>query len=107
MKIMKFREDLSKQILAGTKTTTWRLFDDKDLSVGDVVSFFVWETGQKFACARIVCVDEKILKNLTDDDRDGHEQYVSDEQMYNELGLYYKCTVGPHTIVKVIKFEIL
>jgi len=31
MKTLKFREKLSKLILSGKKTTTWRLFDDKDL----------------------------------------------------------------------------
>lgn len=34
MKTIKFTPELSEQIIAGTKTSTWRLFDDKDLTVG-------------------------------------------------------------------------
>jgi len=34
MKTLKFAPDLCAQILAGTKTSTWRLFDDKNLMGG-------------------------------------------------------------------------
>jgi hypothetical protein len=36
-KTLKFREELCKLIMEGKKDSTWRLFDDKDLSVGDEV----------------------------------------------------------------------
>jgi hypothetical protein len=35
MKKLKFRHHLVKEIVTGSKTVTWRLFDDKDLQVGD------------------------------------------------------------------------
>lgn len=54
MKTLKLRESLSKLILQGKKNTTWRLFDDKNLSKGDVVSFLVWETKKEFAKARLL-----------------------------------------------------
>jgi len=38
MKTVKFRPDLAQLIMDGKKTTTWRLFDDKDLQAGDVVN---------------------------------------------------------------------
>ena len=54
MKTLKFRHHLVKEILVGRKTTTWRLFDDKDLSVGDPLELLDWESGKKFAEAEIV-----------------------------------------------------
>jgi hypothetical protein len=37
MKTLKFDHNLAQLILKGEKTTTWRLYDDKDLSVDDVI----------------------------------------------------------------------
>ncbi len=34
MKTLKFKPHLVAQILAGTKTSTWRLFDDKNITGG-------------------------------------------------------------------------
>lgn len=45
MKTLKFTLQLCEQILAGTKTSTWRLFDDKDLAVGNELQFVNKETG--------------------------------------------------------------
>lgn len=59
-------------ILSGEKTTTWRLYDDKDLSEGDIVSFLVWEDGKEFARAILTEVNETQLGNLTEKDFDGH-----------------------------------
>ena len=39
MKTLKFTPELCGQILTGTKTSTWRLFDDKNLTVGDELTF--------------------------------------------------------------------
>jgi predicted transcriptional regulator len=39
LKSLKFRPELAKMILDSTETTTWRMFDDKDLKEGDVVDF--------------------------------------------------------------------
>ena len=56
MKTLKFRKNLSELILKNEKTSTWRLFDDKDLKEGDIVQFLVWETKEEFANAKIVNV---------------------------------------------------
>jgi hypothetical protein len=45
MKTLKFTTELCEQILCGVKTATWRLFDDKDLPVGDELQFINKETG--------------------------------------------------------------
>jgi len=89
MKTLKFRKKLSELILKGEKTTTWRLFDDKDISSGDEVSLMVWETKEEFAKAKIISVIEKPLGELDDDDWSGHERFSSDEEMYKTYEKYY------------------
>jgi hypothetical protein len=62
MKTLKFRHQLVEEILTGRKTVTWRLFDDKDLKVGDKIELLYWETKEKFADAEIIEVREKNWK---------------------------------------------
>ena len=107
MKTLKFRKKLSELILKGEKTTTWRLFDDKNLSVGDMVSFVVWETGEEFAQAKIFFVKQSPLGILTDDDWDGHEKFSSDEEMYKTYENYYGRKIDENTLVKIIRFELV
>lgn len=106
-KIIKFREKLSKLILNGEKSATWRLFDDKDISEGDELSLVVWETGEEFVKAKVVFVKENKFKDLNEEDWEGHERYDSDEEMYKEFSLYYKQAVDENTVVKIIKFKII
>ncbi len=107
MKTLKFRKKLSELILAGNKTTTWRLFDDKDLSIGDQVSFVVWESGQEFARVEIIFVKETIFGALTEIDWDGHEKFSSDDEMYKTYEKYYNRKVDKNSPVKIIKFRFL
>lgn len=106
MKTLKFKEKLSKLILSGEKTTTWRLFDDKDLQVGDEVSFLVKETLEEFAQAKLIEVKETTFENLTADDFDGHEKFDSKEQMYKVYSGYYQRDVDKNSPVKIIKFKL-
>jgi len=68
MKTLKFRKELAKLIRDGTKSATWRLFDDKNLSVGDEVDFIVWETGERFIQVCIISAKETFLGKLTGED---------------------------------------
>jgi hypothetical protein len=106
MKTLKFRESLSKLIITGKKDTTWRLFDEKNLSVGDVVSFLVWETKKEFAKVKIIEVKETKFGDLTDKDWNGHEKFSSDEEMYKTYSKYYNRQVDKNSPVKIIKFEL-
>lgn len=105
MKTLKFRKALSELILAGEKNTTWRLFDDKDLSVGDIISFLVWETLEEFARVKITSVKESTFGKLTDEDWDGHEKFSSNGEMYKTYSEYYGRQVSSDSPVKIIKFE--
>ncbi len=107
MKTLKFRKNLSELILKNEKTTTWRIFDDKDIQIDDIIEFLVWETKEQFAVARIIDVVEKSFKELDEKDLDGHEKFNSKEEMYATYTTYYNKTVDENTIVKIIKFELI
>lgn len=107
MKTLKFRKKLSELILRNEKTTTWRIFDDKDIRQGDVMEFLVWETKEVFANAKILEVVEKKFKDLEPQDLEGHEKFASKEEMYATYSTYYNKKVDENTLVKIIKFELI
>lgn len=104
MKTLKFRPYLVDEILAGTKTSTWRLFVDKDLQNGDELDFINWETKEKFGTAKITSLQVKTLGTLSEEDFSGHERYPSEEAMYEELIKYYGDKVNKDSEVKVFSF---
>lgn len=106
-KTIKFRDHLAKLILEGKKDATWRLFDDKDLQVGDLVDLVNWNTGESFGSAELLNVKEKPLGQLEESDFEGHERFPSEEEMYKNYRLYYGDKVSPDTIVKMIRFKLL
>jgi hypothetical protein len=107
MKTVKFRPHLIPIVLSGEKTSTWRLFDDKDLKEGDELSLLNWETKEEFARAIITKVEEKKLKDLEESDFEGHEKFESEEKMYETYRKYYGDKVTPDTIVKMVDFKLL
>ncbi|HPH78513.1 MAG TPA: ASCH domain-containing protein [bacterium] len=107
MKTLKFRASLSQLILRGQKNSTWRLFDDKDLSIGDRLSLLVWETGHEFVRAKIVDVRVTTLGKLTAADWDGHEKFPDLATMYRTYSQYYHQPVDASTEVKIIRFQLI
>lgn len=107
MKTLKFISPLVKLVLSGEKTTTWRLWDDKNLKMGDEVSLLNSETKQEFAKALLTSIIEKLFSNLNDEDWVGHEKFASDQEMYQSYSQLYRKKVGPNTQVKIISFKLL
>lgn len=105
-KTLKFAEKLVPLVLSGTKTSTWRVFDDKDLQVGDDLSLMNKVTLQEFAKAKIISIQEKTLRKIDDADFDTHESYESKEKMFEEYRSYYGDKVNEDTVVKIIHFEL-
>tara|TARA_Y100000310_G_scaffold112994_2_gene111542 strand:+ start:3459 stop:3791 length:333 start_codon:yes stop_codon:yes gene_type:complete len=105
-KSLKFRDYLVPLVLSGEKDITWRLFDDKELSVSDKIELINWNTKEKFGEAEITEIKEKEMKKLEDEDFKGHEKFKNKEQMYKIYRTYYGDRVKPATIVKIIKFEL-
>ena len=93
-------------IIVGEKTTTWRLFDDKDISTGDNFIFVNKETGKEFAQAKITSVKQKSIADINGEDKMGHEEVGTEEEMYATYRKYYGDNVMPETHVKVVKFSI-
>lgn len=106
MKVLKFAPNLVSLILSGEKTTTWRLYDDKDITKGDQFIFVNKETGKEFAEAVIISVSTKPLTDLNDEDREGHEKFKNTEEMYSNYKRYYGDKVQIDTEVKVVKFRL-
>lgn len=107
MKQVGFIKDLHKLVLGGQKTITWRLWDDKNLQIGDGFICVDMVTREPFAKAKILDVWEKPMGKLTNEDKDGHEKFNSDKEMYETYGSYYKRPVDKNTIVKIIKFKLI
>lgn len=94
----------------GEKTDTWRVNDDKDLSVNDQVEFIdkvdpkqrsSWEI---FGVATIDEVLTKRLGDLGEQELRAHN-YTSPADMYKALRGYYGKGIGPETPVKIIRFR--
>jgi hypothetical protein len=105
MKTLKFTPELCIKILEGTKTSTWRLFDDKDLQIGDELIFINKESLEQFGTAKIGSLYTKTLGTLEDIDWQGHERFASDEEMFKTYRKYYGDKVSADTEVKIIHFD--
>ena len=93
--------------MAERKNVTWRLFDDKDLKIGDEVDLIIWETKEKFAEAEIVDVYERKMRDIGEKDFKGHEKFENKDEMLKTYKIYYGDRVDWDTIVKIIKFKLL
>ena len=106
MKRLKFAPPLPELILSGTKNSTWRIDDDKDISVDDILSLCRFD-GSEFAQACVRWVKITHFRDLTSEDYDGHEPFTNIETMYATYSQYYKKHVSEDTVVKIIKFSLL
>jgi ribonuclease HI len=111
MKTLKFNHDLAEMISQGLKTSTWRLYDDKDLSVDDMIKIIdktdpgsptTWKViGQ----GKVDEVVEKRLGDVTQEDMKGHEAFNSKDEMLQTYKQYYGDRVTLETPVKIINFK--
>jgi hypothetical protein len=106
MKTLKFKGFKAEWVLEGTKTSTMRLFDDKDIQVGDDLEFINSDTTEVFARAHVTNVIEKKLGELEDIDFEGHEKWDNQDEMMKSLHGYYGDKVSLDTPVKVLQFKL-
>src|SRR5438876_10100764 len=110
MKSLKLEHNLAQLIVIGEKTSTWRLYDDKDLSVNDNVRLVDKldptrpETWKVIGIAHINTIVQKRLGDIADEDYDGHERFSSKEVMLKTYQGYYGSTVNYDTPVKIVRF---
>jgi len=69
-KYLKFSDTLPELILEGRKYTTWRINDEKNISIGDKLSL-CRQNGKKFVEAEVIFVKETTFGSLTKEDRGG------------------------------------
>lgn len=111
MKSLKLDHEIALLVLNGQKTNTWRINDDKDLSVNDKVELIDKVDGnnprtwQIFGVATINQISTKRLGDVTNTDTKGHEAFKNEQQMYETYRRYYGPSVGPDSIVKIIHFS--
>jgi hypothetical protein len=105
MKSLKFTPALCDLILSGEKTSTWRLFDDKDLQLNDKIIFLNNETKNEIGFGEITNLKVTTFNNLSSEDWGGHEVYSSKEEMIKTYRGYYGDKVGLNTELKIIHFS--
>lgn len=106
-KTLKFAPDLVPLVLAGKKTSTWRLFDDKNLAENDVLDLIDRGNLQKFATARITHLIEKPLRDITPEDTKGHEQYEDPDTLLRSFQKFYGDAATLDTPAKLITFALI
>lgn len=106
MKSLKFFGSLPKLILDRQKNTTWRIADEKNIAIGDIIAL-CYPDGKEFAQAQVTEVKETTFSQLNAQDKVGHEEFSSDQEMYRTYSAYYKIKVTPQTRVKIIKFKLI
>jgi len=111
VKKLKLDHALAELIKTGQKTSTWRLFDDKDISVNDEVLLVDKvdpkrpDTWRVIGTARIDRVTERRLADITDNDLSEGEAFASRQDMMATYRRYYGPNVTWQTPVKMIHFE--
>ncbi len=107
MKSLKFKQYKINLILSGAKTSTIRLFDDKNLEVGDELNIINGETGESAASAVITEIIEKPMGDIKNTDLTGHEKWDSFEEMINTFKTFYgDSEVNEKTVAKIVHFKL-
>jgi ribonuclease HI len=109
-KQIKFEHQPASNIANGSKTATFRFFDDKNIRVGDTLEVVdkvqrdnpaSW---QRLGTIQVTEVLEKLVKDLQAGDWVGHEQYDTTEAFLQVMQDYYTTQIGQDTPVKIVRF---
>lgn len=106
MKQLKFADPLPQKVLDGEKDTTWRIDDEKEITVNDRILLQDSDENE-FGRAKVLWTKKTTFGRLTQEDKKGHETYESNKEMYQTYSDYYEMEVGAKTPLKVIKFELI
>lgn len=106
IKELKFAEPLPEMVLEGEKDTTWRIDDEREITVDDKLSLQDTD-GEEFAKAKVLWTKMTTFDRLTEEDKEGHESFSSQEKMLGTYSNYYDMEVKPETEVKIVKFKLL
>ncbi len=113
MKKLKLDHDLAEMVMRGEKTSTWRLFDDKQLTVNDIVVLIDKVDPDQpqgwvaIGTGRINKIIEKRVGDIEESDYEGHEPHESPEARLATYKGYYGDKVTWDTPVKMIHFDFI
>jgi hypothetical protein len=99
-KTLKFPSHFTETIKTQASIITTRLFDEKNLNVGDTIDLLTKESGEKFASGKITKIQEKTFADVLADAKDPeglHKMYEED---------YYHQKIDSTTPVKFIHIDI-
>lgn len=112
MKTLKLDHELVELVISGNKTSTWRVHDDKNLSVGDEVSIVdkvdpkLAETWKVIGTVRIHRIDAKRIDEVTMSEMAEHG-YMSTDNMVTVFKQYYGDNISKATEIKLLYFEVV
>jgi ribonuclease HI len=110
MKSLKLDHKLAELVRAGKKTSTWRIYDDKDISVNDRVNLIDKvvagdpSTWQSAGVVRVTSVLEKSMGDITKADMGPGDNFESQDVMLKAFRQYYGPQVTHETPIKIIHF---
>jgi ribonuclease HI len=104
MKTLKFSPQQIQSIIDGNRSTTWRLYDDKQIDVGDSVEFINSNNGQTFGYAKVNEIVIKRIYDLNKSDEQNHDTYKNEQEILDNFRKYYGPDVTVEDKVKIIKY---
>lgn len=110
MKTLKLDHELAQQIASGQKTSTWRMYDDKDISVNDEIQLIDKidahnrTTWRPIGIATVNTVVQKRVGELTLEDMEDYEEHESMDRLLEVFRGYYGSDVTEQTPIKLIQF---
>lgn len=108
LKQLRFFEPLPEMILEGEKDTTWRIDDEKEITVNDKIELKNRDNeDKKFGEAKVLWTKMTTFDRLKEEDKEGHESFSSQEEMLETYSNYYNMEVKPETKVKIVKFKLI
>jgi ribonuclease HI len=107
IKTLKFKSELVEPITSGKVYKTWRLFDDKQLEVDDILQLVNSDTKQEIGYAKITKITIKHLADLDETDMRGHKYYHGIEEIVTKFKKFYGPKVNSASVVKAIEFNYL
>lgn len=108
-KTLKLDHELATAVRMGTKHTTWRVFDEKNISVNDQIELVDkvdpsdMATWQIMGTAVVDQIIEKRMEAITSAEMAEHG-YNSYDELYASFTSYYGDSIGPQTAIKIISF---
>lgn len=103
MKRLKFAHEDIDKLFDGRKTDTWRLKDDKNLSLDDEIECIDRKTDKAVGRGVVTQLVVKRLKDITEGELSAHG-FASYEAMYERFRGFYGPDVGPDSQVKQVSF---